>query len=146
MNSSLVVNTIEIFRPTCKNLRKSIKKTTIHNDENKMSFEIHYKNSSFVEFLSKKILAFLGRWDFIKQWRLQQVGQCNKSGFIFGRFSALKTKSSWQNLEFFLKNPWVFPKIPWVFLKIPWFYSKEWKMFPKFPEFSQFYACFSRKT
>ena len=26
-------------------------------------------------------------------------------GFIFGRFSALKTKSSWQNLEFFKKNP-----------------------------------------
>ena len=40
----------------------------------------------------------------------------------------------------FQKNPWVFPKIPWVFLKIPWVYSKEWKFFPKFPEFSQFQA------
>ena len=40
----------------------------------------------------------------------------------------------------FGKNPWVFPKNPWVFLKILWVYSKEWKNFPKFPEFSWFQA------
>ena len=39
-----------------------------------------------------------------------------------------------------LAKPWVFGKNPWVFLKILWVYSKEWKIFPKFPEFSWFQA------
>jgi len=64
---------------------------------------------------------------------------CNQALF-FGRFSAIKTKSTWENLEFLGKILEFFPKISWVFLKIPWVYSKEWKIFPKFPEFSQFQA------
>jgi len=28
---------------------------------------------------------------------------CSSAGFIFGRFSAIKTKSTWQNIEFFRK-------------------------------------------
>ena len=46
----------------------------------------------------------------------------------------------WENPWVFPKNPWVFPKNPWVFLKILGVYSKEWKKFPKFAEFSQFQA------
>ena len=79
-----MVNAIEIFRPTRKNLRKCIKKTTIHNDENKMSFEIHYgfttsqargtgPKTLFRWIFARKILAFLGRWDSLKQLPLQQV-------------------------------------------------------------------------
>ena len=46
-----------------------------------------------------------------------------------------------------LAKPWVFGKKAWVFwgiclsfYRIPWVYSKEWKIFPKFSEFSQFQA------
>ena len=60
-----------------------------------------------------------------EQQRLETGGLYNRQAF-FGRFSAIKIKSSWQNLEFFKK-----------FLE---FIQKNGISFPKFPEFSQFQA------
>ena len=54
------------------------------------------------------------------------------SGF-FGHFLAIKTKSTWQNLEFLGEKLEFFEKFAWVLNWIALVYSKEWIFFSKIP-------------